>query len=862
MRYNVFLLFLLFLGVTNAQVVDNFDDGELATNPTWVGDTGSFIVDGDKKLRLNAATEGSSHLSTAFNYPDSFELNFEVKLEFSPSGTNFCRLYFLSTSPGPSPATSYFIQIGENGSADALRIYRVLNGTESLLASGTDGTMATDPAQARLNIIYRQNGSFTVSADYNQDGIYDEVVSFTDPGIAVSEAQYFGIQCVYTATRKDKFVFDNFEVKSYSADVIPPLVVSAAIENSRRVNINFNEKMDAATAGNINQYNVSGLGSPSSVTLQASGLTATLDFDFDLKTSEINRLALTGLKDVSGNLMRDTTLKLIYYTLPKPGEIILSEILFDPYVNREDFIEIHNKTPKKLLLEGLRITNITNGQTRVVGTGIFIEANGYLAFTKDPTSLQQVYLPPVSSLILVQDLPAFNNDKGNVLLALPDGSVLDSFSYLDDFHYVFDAGKNIEGVSLEKANLLPFLNDRSNWLSASGAYKYATPGYANSHSYDRDLPRVVRIEVVDDHNLKLIFDDFLESASALSTASYAVDRNIGSANSVQFGPNGSFEVLLRFDQAFSPTGIYELAIMDVADKNKNILNDTTVQFIFGLPPGEGELIVSEILFNPPTGVDDFVEVYNTSDHAIQLKGLSISNQNNGQSESIEVSYVLPPKSYVAVNEDTAALKNFYAPPSISKHVLSALPAFNVDEGNVTITNVSGLVLDSFNYHEDRHHLLIDKEDRKGVSLEKIRLEAFENSTFNWQSSAKAGNYATPGYENSNALEGTTQEETFYLPNKVFSPNGDALDDLLILQYQFTQPGYVANIAIYNAEGFKVKNLTNNELLGQKGVIVWDGTNDDGNRERLGIYIITGSVFDPQGKVLHLKKDCVLADFID
>ena len=68
------------------------------------------------------------------------------------------------------------------------------------------------------------------------------------------------------------------------------------------------------------------------------------------------------------------------------------------------------------------------------------------------------------------------------------------------------------------------------------------------------------------------------------------------------------------------------------------------------------------------------------------------------------------RSYVAVNEDTAALKNFYAPPSISKHVLSALPAFNVDEGNVTITNVSGLVLDSFNYHEDRHHLLIDKED--------------------------------------------------------------------------------------------------------------------------------------------------------
>lgn len=84
----------------------------------------------------------------------------------------------------------------------------------------------------------------------------------------------------------------------------------------------------------------------------------------------------------------------------------------------------------------------------------------------------------------------------------------------------------------------------------------------------------------------------------------------------------------------------------------------------------------------------------------------------------------------------------------------------------------------------------------------------------------------------------------------------------MLQYALDKPGYIAQLSIYSSDGYKVKNLTNNELLGQTGFLSWDGTNDLGKPEMLGIYIITGTLFHPDGQVIRIKKDCVLADFID
>ena len=42
-------------------------------------------------------------------------------------------------------------------------------------------------------------------------------------------------------------------------------------------------------------------------------------------------------------------------------------------------------------------------------------------------------------------------------------------------------------------------------------------------------------------------------------------------------------------------------------------------------------------------------------------------------------------------------------------------------------------------------------------------------------------------------------------------------------------------------------------MGQTGFLSWDGTNDLGKPEMLGIYIITGTLFHPDGQVIRIKK---------
>ncbi len=61
------LLFHFFLALTlcfNAQLSDNFSDGDFTQNPVWQGSTGDFIVNGAGELQLNSALAGASYLST------------------------------------------------------------------------------------------------------------------------------------------------------------------------------------------------------------------------------------------------------------------------------------------------------------------------------------------------------------------------------------------------------------------------------------------------------------------------------------------------------------------------------------------------------------------------------------------------------------------------------------------------------------------------------------------------------------------------------------------------------------------------------------------------------------------------------
>jgi len=73
-----------------------------------------------------------------------------------------------------------------------------------------------------------------------------------------------------------------------------------------------------------------------------------------------------------------------------------------------------------------------------------------------------------------------------------------------------------------------------------------------------------------------------------------------------------------------------------------------------------------------------------------------------------------------------------------------------------------------------------------------------------------------------------------------------------------QPGYVANITIFDAAGRPVRNLVRNGTLSTSGYWNWDGLDDKGLKLAIGTYIVFTEIFNEQGKKDSFKNVVVLA----
>jgi hypothetical protein len=94
--------------------------------------------------------------------------------------------------------------------------------------------------------------------------------------------------------------------------------------------------------------------------------------------------------------------------------------------------------------------------------------------------------------------------------------------------------------------------------------------------------------------------------------------------------------------------------------------------------------------------------------------------------------------------------------------------------------------------------------------------------------------------------------------EIFSPDNDGTDDVAVIRYMFPEPGYVANITIYDAGGRPVRYLQHNILTGSEGRMIWDGLGDSNKVLATGIYIVFAEIFDLKGKVRRWKLPIVLA----
>ena len=852
-----------------AQLQDDFSDGNLSDDPTWFGMTNAFLVDSGE-LRLLDPDPGGNNLSflylaapTSVDSQTTWE--WYVRLDFAPSSSNYARLYLQASSPDLSgPQWGYFLRIGGvSGDGDALQLFRQDGNTTGLLLSGTTGALGAQPAQARIRVLRSAAGEWSLYADYTGGPNLQWEGSATD--LTYPKGPIAGLLCIYTSSRSDDFYFDDVWIDPLYEDQSPPQLTEAEALGPLQVRAVFDEPLEEASATDTAHYSISGgIGAPSDVfwnpDLPGEVL---LHLSDSLQPAQAYVLQVTQVGDLAGNLISAQS-QLFSWTPVQPAhrmDVLITEIMADPNpavaLPEVEYLELYNRTANTFQMEGWRLSD---GGAPAVFPPFLLGPHQFLILCETGARAD---LEPYGTALGLEGFPGLNNSGDRLTLQDAEGQLINQVAY--DSGWYGENDKDDGGWSLELINPLSPCEGQTNWRASENLLG-GTPGQQNSiwlPGADTLGPSVLHIFPDSPDSGVLTFSEGMDPDAAAHPGHYSVDGGIVVTEAL-LSEEDLTQVHLKWSPGLEAGVRYTLNFASgLTDCAGNSI-PASAQLVFGLPEPieEGDIVINEILFQPEVGGVEFVEWYNRSGKVLNAGEVIVGNIQ-GSSDSIAPvteDRLLLPGEYLVLCERPADLAGRY-PSADGRQILkNALPALPDGGGNVTLyTEGSGgevIYIDAVDYSPDWHHPFL--QTIRGVSLERIDPGGISQSPANWHSAAAHAGYATPTAPNSQLFRVPTGKKPFSLPYSVFSPDGDGVADFLLLQYELEQSGWTASVRIFDAWGRLINELAQNELLATSGTFLWMGDDRNGRKARMGVYLLWIQLVHPDGKVREQKMTCVLA----
>lgn len=860
-----FLLLFLPLGLA-AQVTDDFSDGDFTMHPAWSGTDTCFKVNAARQLQSAATAAGAAFLSVPFEAGEkAMEWRFWIRENFSPSGNNYADVWLAADSADlRQAARGYFLRFGAPGNNDALALYRKEGAALTLVCRGADGAIAS-PFRMGVRVVCDTAGNWTVATDPEAGGNYAvEAVGQDDTW---PRRGHFGFLLTYTASNAKKFYFDDIYVGPELIDTEPPELLGLDVPDAQHLLLAFSESLDPSALQPLHFRVEPGVGPPDSVYRASRPSDCLLAFHVPLPENTSLQLRLTGLSDLSGNVMPDTIWDFAIYQASE-NDVVINELMADPSppvrLPECEYVELYNTTGFTVDLSGwtFRI-----GTADKVFPQAAIAPHGYLLLCKTEAEASLADFGPTCGF------SSFSLANAGTLLQLiaPNEMLVSEVQYADTWYR--DLEKQEGGWSLEQIDPLHPCAGQRNWTASNDSLG-GTPGRENSVFAPNPLPpQVERVSMLGDAIVLLWFDQQMDLQALGDPAHYRVLERDESPVEVLCHPFNAAVVELVFAEPFREGMVYTLQVSSVTNcSGEPLAPDTRVSFGLPFQPAPADILINEILFDPVVPAVEYVELYNASDKPFDLSELKLgvikeafpSPPDTVMKSIAEEPWLFMPHRYLLLSTDSEGVARYYECQPEDQLDMASFPPYPNAGATALLVSRKGVLIDQVDYAESMHDPLL--KVTKGVALERVSMSAPSGQPDNWHSAAEAVHYGTPGYANSMGAgeafpeqsEGNPLALSVAVTPEVFSPDGDGCNDHVVIGYALATPGATMNVYLFDVEGRLLRHLVRGALVGKEGGVVWNGLDQRGQRVPPGVYVLVTEVYDTSGRVSRCRNAVAVA----
>lgn len=523
--------------------------------------------------------------------------------------------------------------------------------------------------------------------------------------------------------------------------------------------------------------------------------------------------------------------------------VVINEIMYDPVGTDTgyEWVELYNNGTEDIDLEGAKLQAGGAGFTDVFVFPHYVLRAGRIVLIGEQNITQAVFTTP-----LVMQNGGDATDGVRFISA--DGLYTDTVLYDEpnQNNLTDDLGNIGTTFAPDVAAGSSLARNADGWDTNNcetdfRAEASPTPGLSNYTPPDYVLSDVV-----------IMFEDYAASAleCTIHNNSWAYSDTMQVRLQVRLNgivinsfplepimPWKEYDFMQGIDVLTNTTGLLQVEVVVFNDTSPS--DNIWVRQLGSADPA-GSIVINEILYNPETGNQEWIELYVPPQSCYQQE-LTIEDLA-GNSEDFTLTYMSLP--YLVLCRDPALLQSRYLDcPAAAIVQVNSLPALNNEGDAIFLKTAGGTVLDSMSY--------VGNTNKKDVSLERY---VNPDSTVTWHYCFNAAK-GTPGQINS------TPPPPSELPlgkvKLVGSPFNPLKGESMKLQYNFRDETNTLDCVVYDLKGIKRYTIASGLQTESSGELSWDGKNRQGKALERGIYILRVEARNSLGHYFMRKQLAVV-----